>query len=600
MTSETFFVLAECTLAFFVALLASSILTPIVRSRAEEWDFVDRPDGGRKAHSRPVALGGGVAVLLSALIAAGLTFAAVSGRHETVEERVAILHREGMSDGEIVEQLRQQGEAVPHARVRELVAEYEKSPLRFEEKHGSSTARLKGYIARHAKEAPFFFALLASSLLICMVGLLDDFVALPGRYKLAGQVLSALVLIAAGLVIDRVSLFNHTYALGIMSIPFTLFWLLGAINAINLLDGIDGLASSVGLVLSISLAALALLLPQVHEAEAIIALVMAGSLLGFLRFNFNPASIFLGDSGSMLIGLVIGAIAIRCSFKGAATAGLAVPFALWAIPILDSAAAIVRRKLTGRSLFATDRGHLHHSLLVRGWGVRRAVLFIAFICALTCCGALISYYLRNEYIAWATVLIVAVFLVVMGIFGHVEFALVRERMRSTTRSFSGKSGRRIHESRVRLQGSQEWDHLWTALTESADDYHIVRIELTLNMPALHEAFYANWACEIDREEADRSWRLVCPLVVGGQAVGQLIVVGLSPDEAALHHVGQVADFLDPVEDSIRQVVAELTKPETDDERGAEGAERDEPHASAPTEADRVSNVSQPIAHGADE
>ncbi|MFV2067270.1 MAG: glycosyltransferase family 4 protein [Pirellulales bacterium] len=592
MTSETFFIIAECSLAFFVALLASSILTPIVRSRAQEWDFVDRPDGGRKAHARPVALGGGVAVLLSALIAAGLTFAAVSGRHESIEERVASLHKSGLSEREIVGRLQEQGDAVLPDRAQDLVAAYDANPQAYSEKHGSSVARLKGYITKHAKEAPFFFALLASSLLICMVGLLDDFVALPGRYKLAGQVLAALVLIAAGLVIDRVSLFNRTYTLGIMSIPFTLFWILGAINAINLLDGIDGLASSVGFVLSLSLATLALLLPQMHEAEAIIAMVMAGSLLGFLRFNFNPASIFLGDSGSMVIGLVIGAVAIRCSFKGVATVGLAVPFALWAIPILDSAAAILRRKLTGRSLFATDRGHLHHSLLVRGWSVRRAVLFITFICALTCCGALLSYYLRNEYIAWTTVFIVAVFLAAMGIFGHVEFALVRERVRSTTRSFAGKSGRRIHESRVRLQGSQEWEHLWSALTESAEDYNIARIELTLNMPALNEAFYANWNCDIDTADAARSWRLVCPLVVDGRSVGQLIVVGISPREASLSHIGQVADFLDPVEDSIRKVVAEISLP------AAEAADDEASHETA--ELEMNGNVSQPIAHGVDE
>jgi len=591
MTSETFFLIAECSLAFFVALLASSILTPIVRSRALEWDFVDRPDGGRKAHARPVALGGGMAVLLASLIAAGMTFAAVSGRHETIEERVATLRKSGLSEREIVGRLQEQGDTVLPDRVRDLVADYEADPDTFADKYGSSVARLKGYIAKHAKGSPFFFALIASSLLICMVGLLDDFVTLPGRYKLAGQVLASLVLIAAGLVIDRVSLFNRTYELGIMSIPFTLFWLLGAINAINLLDGIDGLASSVGFVLSISLAVLALLLPQVHEAEAIIALVLAGSLLGFLRFNFNPATIFLGDSGSMLIGLVIGAVAIRCSFKGAATAGLAVPFALWAIPILDSAAAILRRKLTGRSLFATDRGHLHHSLLVRGWGVRRAVLFITFICGLTCCGALLSYYLRNEYIAWITVLIVAVFLAVMGIFGHVEFALLRERVRSTTRSFAGKGGRRIHESRVRLQGSQEWDHLWSALTESAEDYNIARIELTLNMPALCEAFYANWTCEMEKADTERSWRLVCPLVADGQAVGQLVVMGVSPHEDSLSHVGQVADFLDPVEDSIRKVVAEIARPRT------AGSDDPASHVEPGLEVD--GDISHAVAHGTD-
>ena len=131
-----------------------------------------------------------------------------------------------------------------------------------------------------------------------------------------------------------------------------MFWLLGAINAINLIDGIDGLASSVGLVLCLAVAALTAYQGSSENfsgnyGATLIALTLGGALLGFLRYNFAPASIFLGDAGSMLIGLVLGAVAIQHQLKTAATVALAVPVAVWSIPIVDSAAAILRRQVDG-------------------------------------------------------------------------------------------------------------------------------------------------------------------------------------------------------------------------------------------------------------
>lgn len=552
-TFEIFCLVAECCLAFFGALLASLAITPVVRSRAEEWGFVDQPDGGRKAHRRAIALGGGVAVLVSALAVAGVTFSAISARHVAVEQAIAEQFAAGLTAEEIALEVGRADEAFDVGQVRTVIEDYQADPGLFNRKYNTLLGKL-------ARTSPFYFGLLASAILICAIGLLDDFVQLPGRYKLAGQVVAALILVASGLLIEKVTLFDRLHVLGILAVPFTLFWLLGAINAINLLDGIDGLASSVGFILSLTLAVLALFFPQAKEAEAIIALVLAGSLLGFLRFNFAPATIFLGDSGSMLIGLVIGAIAIRCSFKEAATVALAVPFALWAVPIFDSLAAILRRKLTGRSLFATDRAHLHHSLLVRGWSVPQTVLFIGVICATTCLSALLSFYFQNELIAWFTVAAVVALLILMGIFGHVEFALVKDRVRSTTRAFSARgngTGKHVHESRIRLQGSLEWDHLWSALTESAEHHNLTGIELTLNLPAYQEAFYANWHCS-GASDTDRTWRVVCPLFVSGQPIGSLVVRGVSPKGSSMRHIRSIADFLDPVEESISRVMVEVT------------------------------------------
>ena len=176
---------------------------------------------------------------------------------------------------------------------------------------------------------------------------------LRGRQKLLGQIIACSVPIFRGLLIERLQLFGQTIDLGPLSAPFTMLWLLAAVNAVNLLDGINGLATLVGLIDCLAIA----LLSQVvgHEAHAVLSAAFAGSLLGFLRYNFPQAKLFLGDAGAMLIGLVVGILSIESSLKAPGTVLLAVPLCLMTVPLFDSAAAMMRRKLTGRSIFSGDR-----------------------------------------------------------------------------------------------------------------------------------------------------------------------------------------------------------------------------------------------------
>src|SRR5205807_323940 len=210
-----------------------------------------------------------------------------------------------------------------------------------------------------------FAGLAAAACVIAAVGVLDDYRGLRGRHKVAGQLLAVGIVMACGVWFRSVSLFGPPTELSWwIAYPLTAFWLLGAINSLNLIDGMDGLLGSVGGIICASLAVMAFLNAQ-YQAS-IIAIALAGSLVGFLWYNFPPASIFLGDCGSMLIGLVVGVLAIESSLKGPATVALAVPAALLVIPIFDTSTAILRRTLTGRSIFTTDRGHLHHCLQGRG------------------------------------------------------------------------------------------------------------------------------------------------------------------------------------------------------------------------------------------
>ena len=151
-------------------------------------------------------------------------------------------------------------------------------------------------------EKPFLSGLLIAGAWIVGLGLIDDRFGMKGRYKLLGQFVAPLIMISSGLEIHAFSVFGYTVQLGALSKPFTIFWLLGAINSLNLLDGIDGLATTIGIILCATITLMALMIGQF--AVAIVGAVFVGSLVGFLRFNFPPATIYLGDAGSMLIGLV--------------------------------------------------------------------------------------------------------------------------------------------------------------------------------------------------------------------------------------------------------------------------------------------------------
>src|SRR5262249_21870350 len=148
-----------------------------------------------------------------------------------------------------------------------------------------------------------------------------------------------------------------------VGIAFTLIWLMGSMNAMNMLDGMDGLASTVGLVTSLILAGMAWITN--HPALGLIMTALAGALAGFLVYNLPPARIYLGDSGSMLIGLLVGAVAIRGSFKAPATAALLAPLAVLTIPIFDGMAAVIRRRLSRWSVFLPERGPVHPFLSPR-------------------------------------------------------------------------------------------------------------------------------------------------------------------------------------------------------------------------------------------
>ena len=391
---------------------------------------------------------------------------------------------------------------------------------------------------------------------IVVLGLIDDRFSIRGRQKLAGQVVAAALLMICGILIKKISLFGLVIDLGPLAIPVSLFWLVGAMNALNLLDGMDGLATALGIILSLAICALAAI--SHHGGVALAALIFAGSLLGFLPFNLAPARIYLGDAGSMLIGLMVGGLSIRASLKGPGTVLLAAPLALLSIPILDSSAAILRRKLSGRSLYETDRGHLHHRLLER-FGSKYKVLACVAICAgVTCGAALVGTLLKSDVVALVSVAAVVLMLVATGLFGRGEFGLLAVRMRQIAVSLIRPINQQLRQARettARFQGTLEWDVLWATLTESAEKLRLTKIKLDLNVPAIAESFHATWSSN-GHEDRENEWRLRLPLAVAGHTAGSLTVVGERDEESACPGIELILEMLEPFEARLRDLTVE--------------------------------------------
>jgi UDP-GlcNAc:undecaprenyl-phosphate GlcNAc-1-phosphate transferase len=366
---------------------------------------------------------------------------------------------------------------------------------------------------------------------------------------LLGQLFACSILVLCGLVIDRVQFFGWTIELGLISIPVTVIWLLAAINSINLLDGINGLAATVGAIDLLAIVVLSAM--NGHHAHALVAAGFGGSLFGFLRYNFPKARIFLGDAGSMLIGLIVGALAVQTSHKGSGAVLLAVPVCLMSIPLFDSTAALLRRKLTGRSIFSGDRGHLHHRLTER-FGSTAAVGIVALGSGACAAATLASITWRNDVVAIVSGGAIIVMFVVTRMFGHSEVRLVASRIRSLGKSFFRLNGRQPRgqdtQSTVHLQGNCQWADVWTDLKEAASETSVVNIELSLNAPMIQEGFHASWARRnVDFEDA---WRFELPLVAAGHRIGHLRVAGERSPNTGAGDLEKVLGLLDSFESQL--------------------------------------------------
>jgi UDP-GlcNAc:undecaprenyl-phosphate GlcNAc-1-phosphate transferase len=232
-------------------------------------------------------------------------------------------------------------------------------------------AYLVAMLSLRGSDSPFpthwVRTILSGAIIMFLVGLLDDFVNLKPRVKLLGQIVAACAAFASGIQIERLGGIELPVWI---ALPATVFWLLLTTNALNLIDGLDGLCGGIGF-----WATLAFFAAAVAYGDPILAytvLPLSGALLGFLFFNFNPATVFLGDSGALLTGFLLGCFGIIWSRDMAPAVSATFLLSVLCVPILDLGLSIVRRQLNNQPIFSADRGHMHHRLLDLGLTVRRA------------------------------------------------------------------------------------------------------------------------------------------------------------------------------------------------------------------------------------
>ncbi|HUP79477.1 MAG TPA: MraY family glycosyltransferase [Pirellula sp.] len=479
------FPIAALTVAFLFALIA----TPLARQLALAIGLMDHPDTHRKLHSEPIALCGGIAILLSLIATVG----------------VCLL----------------------------------------------TNVDFAGMFVGHVYEVT---SMALGSVAIVLLGVFDDRFTLRGRQKLAGQVIICVSIIAFGFTIDSISIFGMPVQLGLLAAPITLGWLLLSINSVNLIDGADGLCSSVGWISFAALSAIGWYTG--NQMESMVAAAMAGSLLGFLVFNLPPAKVFLGDAGSMLVGLILGVLAMRSWLTEGSPISIAVPVVLMAIPLFDSGMAIVRRKLTGRSVFTVDRGHLHHNLMRFGIRNRSLVGVITLLSLVTASGAVLGVVFQSDLISIGTMLFALGSLVATRVFGFSEFELLFKRSLNFSKSIisrRGVSDHQIRQQTVRLQGSREWDIVWSTMVEFAEKHDLAKISLDLNMPWLHEGYHASWH-KNKLPEFSEQWFLRLPVVSDTRVLGRIEVLGHHQNISTYFIMATLAEMLNELQPSIQGLV----------------------------------------------
>jgi UDP-GlcNAc:undecaprenyl-phosphate GlcNAc-1-phosphate transferase len=261
--------------------------------------------------------------------------------------------------------------------------------------------------------------------IIVIGGIIDGIKDLSPKYKLLIQVLAAMCLLLSGVKISIITNpFREFYPylnIGWIYMPVTIIWIVGVTNAFNLIDGLDGLAAGIAFISSVTLMIISIMNGRLEAA--FLTAVLSGAILGFLPYNFNPASIFMGDTGSQLLGFLLAAISIEGAIKSATAFVIAVPILAFGLPIYDTLFAMIRRKINGKSIMQADKGHLHHRLIDMGLSQKQAVVIMYLLSAVLGGFSIIAMKSSTQraYFLLASVVVIIVTIAwKYGIFKHKE------------------------------------------------------------------------------------------------------------------------------------------------------------------------------------
>jgi UDP-GlcNAc:undecaprenyl-phosphate/decaprenyl-phosphate GlcNAc-1-phosphate transferase len=395
---------------FLVSLMVSLGLTVVVRNRALAWGWVDQANSSRKVHARPIPRLGGIAIVGGFFAPLCALFLVDSG---------------------------------------------------------------VGHLFRSYQE--LVWGLFCGGAAIAVLGLYDDLQGAGARLKFAVQFAVAIALYLLGFRVELIANpFGAELALGALSLPFTLLWIVGVVNALNLIDGLDGLAGGVAFFGVSTNFILSLVRGDV--VMCLLMAALAGAILGFLVFNFNPASIFMGDTGSMFLGFVLAAVSLKTSTKSGTAVAMLVPVMALGLPIMDTLLAMVRRTLLGRPMFSADKEHIHHRLMSRMvLSHRSAVLVLYGLCGLFTLTALGLNFANSAQTAMLLVGMGVVLFVLMRKLGYLDLRRAGSVGEARRKNIALRSLVKGLTRGIQKAGSLQ--ELWAAVRPLAEALDVARLEL---------------------------------------------------------------------------------------------------------------------------
>lgn len=350
---------------------------------------------------------------------------------------------------------------------------------------------------------------LTGSAIIFLTGVYDDIKGARIRYKLLIEVLAAVFIYYWGVRITMLSNpFGTPIELGWLSLPATVLWIIVITNAINLIDGLDGLAA--GTVILVSGTLFLLSGQDVHMQLAFVVLV--GCLLGFLRYNFPPASIFMGDSGSLFLGFFLGSVSILSAHKATAIATLMIPVLAFSLPLIDMLYAVLRRFYRGMPLGEADREHIHHKLLEKGLSKKKVLLILYAVNVLIMLGVLLIIRQQMNLDLMGLILLAVLAVAGLRLLGYIEFLpFIRDALRNYSLGRKRKYFKYvIKRFREGASKSRTLDEFWAHLTELLQEYNFSSATVNLDIPGVQNPVYAfNMS-----DEPGRPMTLTFPIING--------------------------------------------------------------------------------------
>jgi UDP-GlcNAc:undecaprenyl-phosphate/decaprenyl-phosphate GlcNAc-1-phosphate transferase len=401
-----------------------------------------------------------------------------------------------------------------------------------------------GAIEAHFSGTAYFHLLMASAAVVA-VGVVDDIADVRPAAKLVVQALAGAYLYFHGYRMTGLSnpLSGESIDLGILSAPLTIVWFVGMSNAFNLIDGLDGLAAGIGLFSTTTLF-IACVINERWEI-AVIAAALGGALLGFLRYNFNPASVFLGDSGALFVGFALAAIAMRGSMKSSAAIAVAAPVMALAVPILDASIAVVRRFARGDDVFRADGDHIHHRLLRMGLTPRRVVAVMYAVAAGFGFLSLLTMTSKGQIVGMVVIATSVVTWIGIHQLGYAEFGEIQRSLRHGVGNERRAIGNNVYLAALgqRFRDATNEEQLHSTLAEAMERLQFRRVELIFENGAptawLSLQSWAGGGMDLPYE-ATSTWRI--PVLSDGRTL-VTVVLTRSLDRQASFDPAQLLNAL---------------------------------------------------------